>query len=51
MLFGAARMISEFNFEEKYPLWWTRSHDNGQCHISWLFVKVFNIATHPELTK
>lgn len=50
-IFGAARVIAPVNFEVKFPLWWDKQHDEGFCHLEWLFVKLVNLGSHPQLSE
>ena len=50
-LFGAARVTSPVTFEEKFPLWWNKSHASGFCRVNWVYIKILNLLLEKELAK
>lgn len=50
-LFGAARVISSFNHDEKFPLWWNKTHCSGFCRVNWVYIKVLNLLLEKEIAR
>jgi len=44
MIFGAARVTSAFEPQSRFPLWWHKTQEPGLFHLSWLYIKLFNLA-------
>ena len=50
-IFGACRVLSQVNFEDKFPLWWHKTHAPGFCRVDWLYIKILNLLVEIDIER